>query len=723
MRARQAIAASLAARDPGRSRLIVAVSVSAGVLASALCAMLILSRFPADKGLLAMAIFLSLQAGNMVKDTSAIGRVTTTALLLPALVLAIVAAALLAPSRPAVIAVFVAVTGAAIWVRRFGPRAAAIGSLSFMGYFFTLFMQPSAAELPVFCLIAATAVATQLVARSVLLLQRPRRQIAVLLRELRAASAAALAATTAHAAHEATLRSRLARIDEVGRAITSWQERFPTGRYVACEAQTLESLVLDARVDTEETCYELAGHAASRGELRSPAINHALAQLSTVLDERATGEQVATATAQASSRVELARHRHGDDLAVYLIARNTIAHAKVREINLARGLTSEEHAREHGARSEHPPAPTVRLPRPRWVPWAQWAPTSRMAVQAMVAAALASAVGEAISASRWYWAVMTAFVIFIGASTRSGILTRAFRRVIGTALGIGVGVGAVALAGDHSSILVSICVLGVFGMLYFGPLNYVYASIFMTIMLVAMYRLLGVLDQSILDLRLVETLTGAVIGVLSAYLVLSSNSRPVLQTQVAAYFDALDGLLATAASRFDPSAADGDPLASLRALEAAQASVDQTLAGMSAAFLVGKPRRESEAVHLMYITTRSAARLAQSAADCAATATVPAAVDGTLRAVGAAIDEVRASARAVRGLLIPSPGAQPHGGDRANVTGHLDQVRTPANSPEVAAIMALARMHWALRRIVTGEAPRSTRRSPAAAEPTPRASS
>src|SRR5690606_14924698 len=126
------------------------------------------------------------------------------------------------------------------------------------------------------------------------------------------------------------------------------------------------------------------------------------------------------------------------DLTVYLLARAAIAHGKIRELDLTRGhhpvigsLASPASASQSGHAPEPRQPEQERRPRRvRWKPWSEWTPNSRMALQAMIAATIASGVGEAISASRWYWAVLTAFIIFIGATTRSSILTRAFRRVI-----------------------------------------------------------------------------------------------------------------------------------------------------------------------------------------------------------------------------------------------------------------------------------------------------
>jgi len=322
-------------------------------------------------------------------------------------------------------------------------------------------------------------------------------------------------------------------------------------------------------------------------------------------------------------------------------------------------------------------------------------------VQAMIAASLASGVGEAISASRWYWAVMSAFVIFLGATTRGGILTRAVRRVTGTAAGIAIGVGVVSLTHGEVGMLVGISVVGVFGMLYLGPLNYVYSSTFMTITLVALYRMLGVLEGDILELRLVETICGVVIGVLAAYLVVSDSSRPTLVAAVDAYFAALDALLQSAGAAFAGADGRDGPLSKLHALEEAQAHIDQSLAAAATA-LVTRHRRDADAVHVMYIATRSAALLGRAAASRRGAAPSAGSDDADYSAL-AAIEEVRQSC-ARTGRFLRSRGAEPESPQpQGEVTALLGQSKTGAQSPQAEAIVAVARIDWAMQRLVDAE--------------------
>ncbi|MGW9630938.1 FUSC family protein [Agromyces sp. NPDC055520] len=696
MSASKRVSYVLGARDPGRARLTAAAAVSAGVLASALFALTVVHLLNADSAFLAMAVFLSVQAGNVVRDRSPGARVVTAALLVPVALLAVLLAAVLSAWRPAVIVVFILLAGVAMWIRRFGPRATAMGTMGFLAYFFTLFMQPTTAELPAYSLLAIGAVSTQLVARLLVGIQRPRRELALLLTELRIASAAALRAALAPE-HTRTLRARLARLDAIGRAVTSWQQRFRTDQYIDCDEETLAERVLDARIDTEEVCFELAEATGSRHGAASAVQGRSLTNALAVLDEQATAAQIAEAASWAE-QVLAGAHHSEDGRFAYPMAQSTLAHARVRALDLSQGSSTQSKASPTRSPASHRSDATTPKLALRWRPWREWTPTSRLAVQAMIAASIATIVGEAISASRWYWAVTTAFVIFLSTTTRSDILTRAYRRVTGTAAGILVGVGAAYLAHGNTAALIAICVVGIFGMLYFGPVNYVYSSFFMTVMLVAIYGMLGVLHGDILELRLEETLMGAVIGVLCAYLILSSNSRPALVTKVDVYFDALDALLLQGSDLLAARGRRSDVLARVQALEAAQVDVDQTVSAMSAAFLAGRHEREESAIHLMYIATRSAVRFAQMAmAEGSSLGHRPA-------LQGAIADTRELSARVRRQLDgsvepptvfqeappdLPSADRSPSGGDSA----------------ATSALRALERLDWAMERLSDVVAP------------------
>ncbi len=714
----------LAAQDPGHARLAVAIAATVGTLASAAFGQFVIHEFHGNASLLTVSLFLSVLAASMVKGPTAQARGLTVALMLPVTVLVTVFVTMLSDHRWLVTAGFVLATGLAIWMRRFGPRATALGAIGFMAYFFTLLMKPTHNELVTLCLVTAGAIAAQVAARAVLMLmlKRPARELEVLLNELRAGSRAAVQ-VSGHplgAGKDRELRDALARLDNVGRAITSWQRSFDTGRYVAINEARLAELVLDARVDTEEACLERAQTWAAKG---TPASATAVADKSdeaeralyTVLDARSAPAQMRDARDVSEQLVRQGETRDLS-LASYLLARSAVSHARLRAVKFSHGHARGSAASPATADSVHgdsshapPPARAVRTRR-RSLPRRDWAPTSRMAVQAMIAALIATGVGELISASRWYWAVLTAFLIFVGGNSRSGVFTRAYRRVAGTGVGLAIGIAAVALSGSHEPAVVGVCVIAVFGMLYFGPLSYFYAAMFVSVLLVALFRLLGVLDSSVLELRLVETLSGAVIGVLCAYLIVSATSRPALLGSVDAYFNALDRLLrAVRDQRFTDQT---EPMRLLRAVESAQANLDQDVTAMSAAFAVGSPHRESEAVHLMFDASRASARLVQAVLASQGT---PSTDGPRVSVLEDAVDHVLEASAVARRTLHGEDAKLGDGsvGQNAPVALVVDQLRgvPQGNTATRDALLALGRIHWALRQLI-GRRERESKKNP-----------
>ncbi|MEU7024149.1 FUSC family protein [Streptomyces sp. NPDC046203] len=136
-------------------------------------------------------------------------------------------------------------------------------------------------------------------------------------------------------------------------------------------------------------------------------------------------------------------------------------------------------------------------------------PTTRQAFQATAACAVALVAGHLVSPERWYWAVATAWWIFVNTASRGETLVRGFRRVLGTVAGIAAGLlVALPLGGAPAptAFLVALCVFGLF---YTAPLSYSWMMFFVTVLASLLYGLLGVLHPGLLLLRFEETAAGA----------------------------------------------------------------------------------------------------------------------------------------------------------------------------------------------------------------------
>ena len=170
-------------------------------------------------------------------------------------------------------------------------------------------------------------------------------------------------------------------------------------------------------------------------------------------------------------------------------------------------------------------------------------PTTRQAVQASVAASLAIVVGELVSPSRWFWAVIAAFVIFAGTNSWGETLTKGWQRLLGTMLGVPSGVlVATLLSGNKTASLAAIFVC-LFCAFYFMTVTYSLMTFWITTMLALLYGLLGEFSYAVLLLRIEETAIGAVIGVAVAILVLPTHTRTAIRNDTRAFLTSLSALI------------------------------------------------------------------------------------------------------------------------------------------------------------------------------------
>jgi hypothetical protein len=220
-----------------------------------------------------------------------------------------------------------------------------------------------------------------------------------------------------------------------------------------------------------------------------------------------------------------------------------------------------------------PSAHAVVLPQPRGMR----RPTTRQAVQATLAAGVAVAVGQALSQDRWYWAVGTAWWIFVNTTSRGETLVRGFRRVVGTVTGIVAGLlVAVPLHGAPAptAVLVAVCVFGIF---YTAALSYSWMMFFVTVMAGLLYGLLGVLHPGLLALRFAETGVGALGAALAVALVLPITTHTVTDRWIERALHAVHGCTAAAARRLAGDAL-ADPAPRAGELEALLGRVRMALA-------------------------------------------------------------------------------------------------------------------------------------------------
>ncbi|MFG2129449.1 FUSC family protein [Streptomyces sp. NPDC048751] len=184
--------------------------------------------------------------------------------------------------------------------------------------------------------------------------------------------------------------------------------------------------------------------------------------------------------------------------------------------------------------------------------------TTRQAIQATAGAGFALVVGQLVSGQRWYWAVGATWWIFVNTTSRGETLVRGFRRVLGTVIGIGLGL-LVAVPVNGAAVptaaLVAVCVFGIF---YTAAVSYTWMMLCVTLLAELLYGLLGVLAPGLLALRLAETGVGALGAVLAVLFVLPVTTHAVTDAWIQRALRRVHACTAEAAARLagDP---DADP--------------------------------------------------------------------------------------------------------------------------------------------------------------------
>ncbi|TSD97747.1 FUSC family protein [Gordonia rubripertincta] len=582
-----ALTALLTTRDPGAARLRKAVRGASAMAIGALVVLAIRSVVSLPVAAELSAGFLSLWATvGAVKDTTARARIiTTVALLVPGFAAALLAC-LLHPWPVARAVAFVAIAGLAAWTTRYGPRGSALGFFGFFAFFFAVVMGADLHTLPVLCGLVVIAVASALFVRLVLVPDRPGEELRRLLRSVEVCADDLLRVASEPETGRQRLAGAVTRLSAATSAVAGWQKNYDAAHYTDLDDTTLSRRVSMLHLASEQTAFRVAEHPTD------PAVAQAVSQVRGAL--RSPGDAATTAFV-------------GPDPTRETLRIVVSATADLRSITVRRRKATTPATSTGATSTPKTSAPSKKTPRPD---------TTRFALQVMVACSVALAVGELISASRWYWAVLSAFMVFNGMATRGAILTKAVKRVQGTAVGLVIGVAAVLIIGEHPAVQYVIVVCAVFFAFYLGAISYTWTILFITIVLTNSYDLLGVLNRHVLEWRIEETLCGALVGAAAAFLILSTPTSPVLDTKLRAYFDALVDLASVALRGGEnrPGEVDSDAaLAAVRVLDGAEAAMLDTAA--SAVFSLSRFHRSMlrrVRPHL-HETTRDARGLAWSA--------------------------------------------------------------------------------------------------------------
>jgi uncharacterized membrane protein YccC len=559
---------TLTGLDPGLERLRLAwIATASMVLAVA-----VMSGVQALTGqpvtVVLFAAVLAMISNLAVKEPDLRRRRVTTLLMLAPAGASIAAGTLLASHRVIADVVFVIVMVIAVYIRRFGPRGFALGMAAFMPFFFTQFLQATADQLPWLLVGAATGIGSTLLLRGWAFAERPARTLQRLVRAFRAhlhalvEAVADLLAAPPEAVEDKlrTVRRRRIRLNETALLVADRGEQRDADP--RADGRDGDGADLALRIfDTELAAERLAVATCRLIQGGTPADDGSRRALLTGLHGLGAASATGTPPGMVTTLLDGAKH------SVSTLVAETQGH-RDRTQRVAFAVTRLADAMGTAQRPDGPtpaddgpaddgPADDGRAPQTRTDRTGTGADTAgppglrlstRQAVQVGVATSLAIVVGELVSPSRWYWAVITAFIVFADTSSRGDMLSRGSQRVVGTIGGVIAGMGLAVLVGGHPLATLLLLFGCAFLALYLAQ-SQALMAFWITAVLALLYGLIGQFSIETLVVRIEETAIGAAMGILAGSLVLPKRTREAFSEALDEMVDAADVVLAAAVDR------------------------------------------------------------------------------------------------------------------------------------------------------------------------------
>lgn len=620
--------------DPGRLRLRSATATTLSLVLG-MVVLLTFTRTAHQPVTVAMlGTIVAMQSSAAVKDRQQHSRVVTILLLFFPSVGAVTLAALLSPLGKVADVGFIVVLFSAVWVRRFGPRGNAMGMVAFMSYFFALFLRASIGQIPVLAVAIAVGLGATLFVRTLILPDRPRVEVRRLVRALRGASSSVLEVATNRGEYDAAaLRRRLDRLGETALMIDDWLDRHDAARSLSITSEDLALRVFEAQIALEQLVSLL-------WTLDPPPwpreLDDALTALRTCLQHNPTPGQLRADRKRAAAAADRADLSRSEGIATVTAYRALQAHLAIRHITT--NALDVTHAAD--------PAPEKSEDQRSGLH-----PSTKAAIQVAVATSAATILGELISPDRWYWAVLTAFLVFTGVSTRGEILTKAGHRIVGTIAGVVAGVLLAAVVGHHPAVQIVLLVLCVFCAFYLVTIAYAWLTFFVTMMLAMLYGLLGDFSVQVLELRIAETAAGGVVGIASAYFIFSTGTRSTFIEKVGVYLDRMVEVIDAAVDSVLAPGGDTDLVAETRRLDNALQDVITAGKPLQMGPGVRSRRGAQRLMRGLQAGNRSAHALARAGVNAARADAGTAPPDATAAALRDAADSVRRTVETVKQIV------------------------------------------------------------------------
>ncbi len=170
-------------------------------------------------------------------------------------------------------------------------------------------------------------------------------------------------------------------------------------------------------------------------------------------------------------------------------------------------------------------------------------PWTRAAIQLGVAMGVATYLGDLISPSRYYWAVIAVFITFMGVNNSGEQTRKALYRVVGTGVGIGIGSLVVDAVGHHTDWSIAVIIVSLFFGFYLMRINYTFMVIAVTVMVSQLYQELYEFSNALLLYRLAETALGAAVAIVVVSLLFPLRTRRVLRVAFRSHVQAIEVLV------------------------------------------------------------------------------------------------------------------------------------------------------------------------------------
>ncbi|MEV4052922.1 FUSC family protein [Amycolatopsis sp. NPDC049688] len=518
-----------AAADPGLVRLRLAGSAVLGIVLA------VAALLPAHVPLTVMLVgaIAAMMTAFTVNDPTPGAQAVTLVLAFLTGAASITVASLGSGLPPADSIVFVLLIFVAVYAQRFGARGTALGSIAFFLFFFPMFLQAHVKQVPQLLMALAVGVLANAVVRFVLLRHNPEAEFLRVRRAFRARLAAVVRATEAYLAVNGSertrkqLRSALARLHECVLLIEDAAPDVVDARAadrLRRRAIEVELAVQWLAITIQRTCSDELGP-----DVRDDLIAR-LARFRALM-ERDPRELPLISQTGEYSRMLVEGSRIDEHAAPGDGVRKALAELALADDRAQRAAAPETTADPLEDEDEEPE------------PRLAYDNRTRSAIQAVVGGGLAVLGGELVSHQRWYWAVLTVFVVFIGASSAGATFVKGVRRLGGTLIGIVGGVLLALLVGGNTAATLALILVCVFGMVYTARVSQVVMAFFVTSMLGLLYSLLGTFSLEVLWIRVAETAVGAAAGILAAVVIVPVRTRSVMLDDIAEVLDDLEEFL------------------------------------------------------------------------------------------------------------------------------------------------------------------------------------